>query len=121
MLHSVRDPGDDSWTVAIPMQTHTSLSRDLGLALAQVHWDRTCPEPVDDEQSSLPVTELDLHVTGRAGSRPDPVRQLLTLLRHIARSGRDHLTPIERDHLAGYLGQIVAGFAAGAGESLTER
>src|SRR3954463_2929705 len=106
-------------------KTRRPFSCSLGLSLGEVHWNLSAdaqeapgdlpsasaepswPIPRPERSSPLPLTDLDLHVTGGRGSFPDALRGLVALLRRILASGRERPTPVERDYVAGYLRQLL--------------
>jgi hypothetical protein len=55
----------------------------------------------------LPLTDIDLHVTGERGSPADPLRSLAAILRRILASGGERPSPVEQDYVTGYLRQLL--------------
>ena len=102
-----------------------SLGTSLGMALGEVHWSlATEPAGVPNrpvvarseqkhtaaqrgDSQALPLTDLDLHLTGHGGTAPDALRSLAALLRRIVASGRERPSPIEQDYVTGYLRQLL--------------
>lgn len=83
----------------------TLFYRTIGLALGEAHWDLAA-DPQQPLQP-LPVTDIDLHVTGSRGSLPDAFSSLSRLVRRIVQSGRNRPTPVEQDYLTGYARQLL--------------
>jgi hypothetical protein len=109
--------------------TETPLPAAIGLALGQAHWDLSVdPDNADvvdhtagrceTIRTRLPVTDIDLHVTGERGALPDVLRGLLALLRRIGDGGRARPTPVEQDYVTGYLQQLVRDFSSVADREL---
>jgi hypothetical protein len=106
-------------------KTPTSLTHSMGLALGQVNWSLAAdpeeapgragvaltsrPRPTSRPERSrlLPLTDIDLHVTGERGSPVDPLRSLAALLRRIVASGRERPNPVDQDYITGYLRQLL--------------
>lgn len=107
-------------------KTQTPFSCSIGMALGEVHWslaadadealggpdvamiDQPRPASRPDRSQPLPLTDIDLHVTGERGSSPaDPLHSLAALLRRILASGRERPTPVEQDYVTGYLRQLL--------------
>ena len=106
-------------------KTRTPFSCSLGLALGEVHWDlaadpaEVAPHPTatsseatrtaarPERLRALPLTDIEVHVTGERGAAPDALRSLAALLRHILASGRRRSTPVEQDYISGYVRQLL--------------
>jgi hypothetical protein len=102
--------------------------RAIGLALGEVHWElpggpagsAESADPAEEiapradqavaaqrPAQPLPLTDIDLHVSGLRGSLPDAFRSLGRLVRRIVDSGRSRPTPVEQDYLTGYARELL--------------
>lgn len=118
-------------------KTRRPFTCTLGLALGEVHWDLAAGAAADpafdaafdadaaggrpmlawvepprpavrpEPARRLPLSDVDLHVTGERGSPPDALRSLAALLRRILASGRERPDPVEQDYVTGYLRQLL--------------
>jgi hypothetical protein len=130
-MHSVLRTGKGRPTNAHPV-TETPLAEAIGLALGQAHWDLSVDpdnadvvdhtaghrETCETGNFGLPVTDIDLHVTGEKGAPPNVLGGLLALLRRIGDGGRARPTPVEQDYVTGYLRQLARDFPSVADREL---
>jgi hypothetical protein len=106
-------------------KTRTPFSCSIGMALGEVNWslaadpaqalgrpgkastNRPRPASRPGRSRPLPLTDIDLHVTGERGAPADPLHSLAALLRRIMASGRERPNPVEQDYVTGYLRQLL--------------